>query len=148
MLFRSRNKKTAAARCLHQIADNIPKRSLVVIFSDMLDNMEDSTELFSALQHLKYAKHEVVLFHVTDKKSDLEFEFENRPYVFIDLETNEKIKLRTSEVREYYTTHARQYKKDLMLKCGQYKIDFVEADIAEDFMQVLVPYLTRRAKMM
>ncbi|HXH17502.1 MAG TPA: DUF58 domain-containing protein [Chitinophagales bacterium] len=144
----SGNKKTAAARCLHQIADNIPKRSLIIIFSDMLDNMESSAELFSALQHLKYAKHEVVLFHVTDKKSELEFEFENRPYVFIDLETNEKIKLRASEVREYYTTHALQYKKELMLKCGQYKIDFVEADIAEEFMHVLVPYLTRRAKMM
>lgn len=142
------NRKTAAAKYLHQIADNIPKRSLVVIFSDMLDNMESSAELFSALQHLKYAKHEVVLFHVTDKKSELEFEFENRPYVFIDLETNEKIKLRASEVREHYTTQAREYKKDLKLKCGQYKIDFVEADIAEDFMQVLVPYLTRRAKMM
>jgi len=144
----SRNKKTAAAKCLHQIADNMPKRSLVIIFSDMLDNMESSAELFHALQHLKYAKHEVVLFHVTDKKSELEFEFENRPYVFIDLETNEKIKLRASEVREYYTTHARQYKKDLMLKCGQYKIDFVEADIAGDFMNVLIPYLTKRAKMM
>jgi hypothetical protein len=64
------------------------------------------------------------------------------------METGEKIKLRASEVREHYANHARQYKKDLMLKCGQYKIDFVEADIAEDFMQVLVPYLTRRAKMM
>ncbi len=144
----SRNKKTAAAKCLHRVADNIPKRSLVIIFSDMLDNMESSAELFSALQHLKYAKHEVVLFHVTDKKSELEFEFENRPYVFIDMETGEKIKLRASEVREHYTAQARQYKKDLMLKCGQYKIDFVEADIAQDFMQVLVPYLTRRAKMM
>ncbi len=143
-----KNKKTAAASCLHQVADHIPKRSLVVIFSDMLDNMENSSELFSALQHLKYARHEVVLFHVTDKRSELEFEFENRPYVFIDLETNEKIKLRASEVREYYTTQAQQYKKDLMLKCGQYKIDFVEADIAENFLQVLVPYLTRRAKMM
>ena len=144
----SRNKKTAAARNLHLIADNIPKRSLVIIFSDMLDNMESSSELFSALQHLKYARHEVVLFHVTDKKSEMNFEFENRPYVFIDLETSEKIKLRASEVREYYITQAQKYKKDLKLKCGQYKIDFVEADIAEDFMQILVPYLTKRAKMM
>lgn len=144
----AQSRKTAAAKYLHQIADNISKRSLVVIFSDMMDNMESSAELFSALQHLKYARHEVVLFHVTDKKSELEFEFENRPYVFIDMETGEKVKLRASDVREHYTAHARQYKKDLMLKCGQYKIDFVEADIAENFMQVLVPYLTRRAKMM
>ncbi len=144
----AQNKKTAAAKYLHQIADNIPKRSLVVIFSDMFDNMEDSAELFSALQHLKYARHEVILFHVTDKKSELDFEFENRPYVFVDLETGEKIKLRANDVREHYTKQAREYKKELMLKCGQYKIDFVEADIAENFMQVLVPYLTKRAKML
>lgn len=143
-----KNRKTSAAQCLHQIADNVSRRSLVVIFSDMLDNMQASGELFSALQHLKYAKHEVVLFHVTDKKSELEFEFENRPYVFIDLETGEKVKLRASDVREHYTKQAQQYKKDLLLKCGQYKIDFVEADIAENFLQILVPYLTKRAKMM
>jgi hypothetical protein len=89
-----------------------------------------------------------VIFHVTDRKSELEFEFENRPYVFIDLETGEKIKLRASDVREHYTAQSHRQKKELMLKCGQYKIDFVEADIAGEFMQVLVPYLTRRAKMM
>lgn len=144
----AKSKKTSAAKSLHEIADNISRRSLVVIFSDMLDNMQASTELFSALQHLKYAKHEVVLFHVKDKKSELEFEFENRPYVFIDLETGEKVKLRASDVREHYTKQAQQYKKDLMLKCGQYKIDFVEADIAQDFMHILVPYLTKRAKML
>ena len=143
-----KNKKTSAAKYIHQIADHIPTRSLVVIFSDMFDNMETNAELFHALQHLKYAKHEVILFHVTDKKSELDFEFENRPYVFIDIETGEKIKLRASEVREHYIKHAQDYKKELMLKAGQYSIDFVEADIAENFMQVLIPYLTKRAKML
>ncbi|GIV33219.1 MAG: hypothetical protein KatS3mg031_0754 [Chitinophagales bacterium] len=141
-------KTTAAAACLHQIADHIPKRSLVIIFSDMFDNMESEAELFSALQHLKYARHEVVLFHVTDTRSELDFEFENRPYVFVDMETNEKIKLRAGEVKEYYTRQMQRYKKELMLRCGQYKIDFVEADISRDYMQILLPYLTRRAKMM
>ena len=144
----AKNKKTSASRSLHEIADNISRRSLVIIFSDMMDNMQANAELFSALQHLRYAKHEVVLFHVTDKKSELEFEFENRPYVFIDLETGEKVKLRASDVREHYTKQAHQHKKELLLKCGQYKIDFVEADIAENFLQILVPYLTKRSKML
>ena len=143
-----RNRKTATARCLHQIADNTPKRSLIVLFSDMMDNMEESDELFSALQHLKYSKHEVVLFHVTDKKSELDFEFENRPYVFIDVETGEKIKLRSNEVKEYYTRQMENYKRDLMLRCGQYKIDFVEADIGQNFKQILIPYLTKRGKLL
>ena len=143
-----RNRKTATARCLHQIADNTPKRSLIVLFSDMMDNMEESDELFSALQHLKYSKHEVVVFHVTDKKSELDFEFENRPYVFIDVETGEKIKLRSNEVKEYYTRQMENYKRDLMLRCGQYKIDFVEADIGQNFKQILIPYLTKRGKLL
>ncbi len=148
LAMEAKNKKTSASKSLHEIADSISRRSLVIIFSDMMDNMQANAELFSALQHLRYAKHEVVLFHVTDKKSELEFEFENRPYVFIDLETGEKVKLRASDVREYYTKQAHQHKKDLVLKCGQYKIDFVEADIAENFLQILVPYLTKRSKML
>lgn len=59
---REAEKTTAAADALHQIADAIHKRSLVIIFSDMFDNGEDMEKLFAALQHLKYAKHEVILF--------------------------------------------------------------------------------------
>lgn len=147
MLNQKRNKKTAAAKCLHEIADNISKRSLVIIFSDMMDNVEKQDELFHALQHLKYNKHEVVLFHVTDKKSEQDFEFENRPYVFVDMETGERVKLRSNEVKEYYVKNISRYTNDLKLKCGQYKIDFVEADIKHDFKQILVPYLTKRSKM-
>ena len=55
---------------LHQI-DNIHQRSLVVLFSDMMDNSEKD-DLFSALQHLKFNKHEVILFHVVDKSKELD----------------------------------------------------------------------------
>ncbi len=116
----------------------------------MFDNMdkEGSEELFSALQHLKYNKHEVILFHVVDKSKELEFEFENRPYQFIDMETGEKVKLHSNEVKDYYVSQMQKFEKDLKLKCGQYKIDFVEADINQDFRQVLLPFLTKRTKMM
>ena len=72
---------------LHQIAENIHQRSLVILFSDMFDNSEKNEELFSALHHLKFNKHEVVLFHVMDKSKELEFDYENRPYKFVDMET-------------------------------------------------------------
>ena len=80
-------KKTSAAEALHLIAENIHKRSLVVIFSDMMESNANTDELFSALQHLKYNKHEVILFHVSDKGKELDFNFENRPYKFVDMET-------------------------------------------------------------
>jgi uncharacterized protein (DUF58 family) len=141
------NKKTATAKTLHQVAESIPKRSLVVILSDMLDSEENEDQVISALQHLKYNKHEVILFHVMDKASEMELDFEDRPYQFIDLESGDKIKLYPSEVREHYTKMVNEYRKKIMLKCGQFGIDYVEADINLGLRQVLLPFLKKRAKM-
>ncbi len=140
-------KTTAAADALHQIADAIHKRSLVIIFSDMFDNGEDMEKLFAALQHLKYAKHEVILFHVTDKEHELEFEFENRPYEFVDLESGEKVKLQSNEVKSYYVEKVKSFTENLKMRCLQYKIEFVEADINEGFAPILQTYLVKRSKL-
>ncbi len=152
---KARLKKTNASQCLHQIADNIHKRSLVVIFSDMMEKMhfwqdeaqDKNHELFSALQHLKYNKHEVILFHVVDKQQEFDFEFDNRPYQFIDVETGDKIKLQPNEIKDYYITHMKKFEKELKLKCAQYQIDFITADINQGFNQILMPYLVKRSKM-
>lgn len=142
------HKTTAAIDALHQVAETIHKRSLVIIFSDMMDSKANSNELFSALQHLKHKKHEVILFHVTDKEKELDFEFDNRPYRFIDMETGEEIKLHPNEIKNSYQSSMAQYKKELMLKCAQYHIDFIEADINKGFEQILMPYLVKRTRMM
>ncbi len=141
------NQATNATKCLHQIADAIHRRSLVVIFSDMFEEPDRAEELFSALQHLKHNKHEVILFHVVDKEKELDFDFENRPYLFVDMETGEKVRLQSNQVKEYYVKRIKEYKDSLRMKCLQYKIDFVEADINLDFRQVLLPYLVKRSKM-
>ena len=137
-------RKTFAVEALHQIAEAIHKRSLVVIFSDMLDNGEHSEQLFAALQHLRHNKHEVILFHVADKAKELDFDFENRPYRFIDLETGEQLKLTPNQVKENYLTAMATYRKDLKMRCGQYRIDLVEADINQGFEQILLPYIMKR----
>ncbi len=141
------NKKTSTAKVLHEIAERLHKRSLVIIFSDMLDNMNDTDELFAALQHLKHRHHEVLLFHVKDSKTETEFDFEDRPYIFTDVETGEKIKLQPAEVREYYQQQTKAKEQALKLKSGQYKIDFVEVDIRQPMDRILLPYLIKRAKM-
>ena len=138
--------KTNITKALHQIAENIHKRSLVVIFSDMMDSAEDEGALFSALQHLKHNKHEVILFHVTDKQKEMEFNFENRPYLFVDVETGKEVKAYPNQIKEQYLHSIAEYRKALLLKCGQYKIDFVEADIHLGFKQVLIPYLMKRQR--
>jgi uncharacterized protein (DUF58 family) len=140
-------KATLAAQALHEIAETIHKRSLVVLFSDMFDNVADSSDLFHALQHLRYNKHEVILFHVVDKNLEIEFNFENRPYHFIDVESGEEVKVHSNRVREAYLDSMTSFKKELQLKCAQYRIDFVEADIHKGYRQVLLPYLVKREKM-
>ena len=142
------SKKTSTVEALHHVAENIHKRSLVIIFSDMLDSrLGNEDELFSALQHLRHNMHEVILFHVTDKKTEEDFQFDNRPYRFIDMESGEEVKIHPSEVRESYVASMNSYRKELILKCRQYRIDFVEADIKKGFRQVLMPYLVKRVRM-
>ena len=141
-------RKTSAAEALHQVAESIHKRSMVIIFSDMMEtSYEKHNELFSALQHLRHNKHEVILFHVVDKLKEEEFHFDNRPYLFIDVETGEQVKVHSNEVRENYIRSMDQFKKELVLKCAQYRIDFVEADIHQGYRQVLLPYLLKRERM-
>jgi uncharacterized protein (DUF58 family) len=143
----SDKRKTAAVTALHQIAEAIHKRSLVIIFSDMMDGSDKGGELFSALQHLRHNKHEVVLFHVVDKSREIDFNYENRPYRFIDLETGEELKVNPAEIKDHYLDSVGRFERDLKLHCSQYRIDFAEADINRGFDQVLLPYLLKRTRM-
>jgi len=139
-------KRTTVVETLHEIAEKIHKRSLVVIFSDMFDDIHNSERLFSAMQHLRHNMHEVLLFHVTDKNTEEEFNFEERPYEFVDLETGEKIKAQPSQIKEQYKAAIKEFYHDLKLKCGQYKIDFIEADINQGFDPILSAFLVKRRK--
>ncbi len=139
-------KSTNTTEVLHQIAENIHKRSLVILFSDMLDNHK-TDDLFSALQHLRYNKHEVILFHVTDNALEREFEFSNHPHKFVDLENGQVVKFNPWEIKKHYVHSVASYFEELKVKCGQYQIDLAEADISKDFTQVLFSYLVKRKKL-
>ncbi|SHF39137.1 Protein of unknown function DUF58 [Mariniphaga anaerophila] len=139
-------KNTNTTDVLHQIAENIHKRSLVIIFSDMIDSQK-TEELFAALQHLRYNKHEVLLFHVTDHKQEREFQFSNRPHKFVDLESGQVVKFNPWEVKNHYVSTVKSYFNDLKVKCGQYQIDLAEADINKDFKDVLLAYLVKRERL-
>ncbi len=144
------NVKTNVPQALHQIAELIHKRSLVVIFSDMLNTVQDEhhiENLFAALQHLKFNKHEVVIFNVVDAAKEVKFQFESRPYEFVDMETGAVMKTHTSKVKDAYLSKMEEYRRAIQLKCTQYKIDMVDADIAEGFYPVLQAYLIKRQKM-
>lgn len=140
-------KRSAVAETLDLLADRINKRSLVIIFSDMFENIADREKIYSALQHLKHNKHEVLVFHIFDSSTEMDFNFEERPYIFTDIETGEKIKVTPSEVRESYKKSIGKFFQEVKLRCGQYKIDFVEADIHEGWDQILLAYLIKRSKL-
>jgi hypothetical protein len=109
-------KKSFVTDTLHEIAESLHRRSMVIIFSDMMDNSAKSEELFSALQHLKHNKHEVVLFHVVDRSKEMLFEYDNRPYTFTDLESGEEIKVNPGDIRETYIKNIEAFKTDLKLE--------------------------------
>jgi uncharacterized protein (DUF58 family) len=141
------NKSTDLGASLHQVADSIHRRSLVVIFTDVMERSEKSESIFSALQHLRHNKHEVILFHVTDKAKEMDFEFENRPYLFIDMESGEEVRLQPNQIKEFYTKQVQEFTAQLKMRCLQYKIDFVEADINRGFAPILQTWMVKRQKM-
>jgi uncharacterized protein (DUF58 family) len=146
--FNEKDKKTTqTVEALHEMAERVHTRSLVIIFSDMFSDFDKSNEIFNALLHLKKEKHEVILFHVVDKSKEIDFEFENRAYHFIDLESNNEVKLHSSELKEIYTEKMKSFELEILNRCQSFGIDFIKADINEGFDTILKQYLIKRNKM-
>lgn len=131
---------------LHEIAEKLKRRSMVFLFTDMFQSDQEEAKLFEALQHLKYNKHEVILFHTYDKEKEIEFNFNNRPKRFVDLETGEHLNLYADNVRQDYKEAVQKYFNELKIKCGQYRIKYVPVNINEDFSAILTSYLVERQK--
>jgi uncharacterized protein (DUF58 family) len=138
--------KTRTYTHLHLIAEKLKRRTLIFLFTDMFQSDAEEQQLFEALQHLKYNKHEVVLFHTFDKSKELEFDFSNRPKRFVDVETGEHVNLYADNIKESYEKAVGDYFNDLKLKCGQYRIKYVMADVNEGFNKILTTYLVERSK--
>lgn len=139
-------KTTDTLKSLHYIAENLKRRSLVFIFSDMFQNNQKSDDVFEALRHLKYNKHQVILFHTTDFDKEINFDFSEFPRRFVDVETQQKIDLYPDLVKEDYKTLAQSFKAELLNKCRQYKIKYVDTDINKRFEKILMTYLLEKQK--
>lgn len=139
--------RSAIPQVIDQMAEAIHRRSLVVVFTDLFMDSDLET-LFSSLAHLRHNQHEVLLFHVMDHAREVDFEFQNKPYLFLDAESGVKVKLFPEEVKEAYQSAMKHRNQAIRLRCGQMKIDYVEADVRMSFDQILLAFLTRRAKML
>jgi len=137
---------TKTYEVLHQIAEKLHRRSLIFLFTDMLQPDQESEQLFEALRHLNHNKHELVLFHVYDKATEYNFKFDNTPKRFVDVETGGAVDLYPEALQANYEAAIASYFKDLRMKCGQYKINYVGVDIQEGFDKILTTYMVERQK--
>ncbi|MGV7106686.1 DUF58 domain-containing protein [Flavobacterium sp. U410] len=140
-----KEKKTDTVSFLHQIAEKIHRRSMIILFTDMFQN-EDEEKIFKALQHLKHNKHKIVVFHVFDKSKEFLFNFSEAPKKFIDVETGETIQLFAENVKEIYQKSVEDYFKKIKEACLQYKIQYIPAAIGENFEKILISYLIEKQK--
>lgn len=137
---------TTLADALHLTAEQLHRRSLVVLFTDAFVHAEEQEPLFDALRHLRHNKHEVILFHTFDRARELDLDYDSKPYRFIDLETGQSLRLRPSEVAETYSREMNRLQTDLQQRSLQYHIDYVPVDVAQGFHQVILPFLLKRSR--
>ena len=139
-------KQTELYTYLHLIAEKLKRRSLIFLFTDMFQTATDDDRIFDALRHLKYNKHEVVLFHLLDMDKEFHFDFENTPKRFLDVETGEHIDLFSDTIKENYEEAIKTYFDALKMKCAQYKIKYVDVDVRGNFSKVLNTFMVERQK--
>jgi uncharacterized protein (DUF58 family) len=136
-------KSTDTISFLHQIAEKIPRRSMIILFTDMFQSGNENA-LFTALQHLKHNKHKIVLFHVIDEKTELNFDFDAAPRKFIDLESGEEINIFADNIKETYENQVSNYFKKVAITCAQNKIKYVPVSVGANFEKILTTYLVEK----
>lgn len=142
------SKKTDTVTFLHQIAENIHRRSMVILFTDMFQSSDEvqNEKLFKALQHLKHNKHKVVLFHVYDAKTEFHFDFDHAPKKFIDVETGEEINLFAENLKIDYEKSVKKYFDSIENTCSAYRIKYVPVSVDEKFEKIITTYLVEKQK--
>lgn len=138
---------TASAQVIHEVAERLNHRSLVVIITDLFENVEEHDALISALKHLRHRKHEVLLFNVLEKRSERELAFSDSRVIFEDMETGAEMEVIPAQVREDYSSKVAEYTQKFRMACSEFEIDFEEMDTEGSFDQALLAYLNKRKRL-
>ncbi len=136
--------------CLDQLAYSLSNRSLIIVFTDMVDiasNEDFETKFNQVVQHLIFQKHDLILFIVHQKKTEIHFDYSNTPHEFVDMESGDKVKLIPTEIQLEYQKFIKERMDFLKKKCIQYAVDLVEVDTDGDYQSILSTFLRRRKKM-
>ena len=136
------NGETKISYVLHSLAESIKKRGLVILISDLIDDQEDVLE---GLRHFRYKGHEVILFHIIDKK-EKEFNF-NFSINFIDLENNDMIKTDPRQIKADYKQAFVEFCENYKKECSKNSIDYIPINTSDSIDKTLIQYFIKRSKL-
>jgi uncharacterized protein (DUF58 family) len=144
----TKNSDTHISKALNEVAQSIPKRGMVIVFTDLWSSGENEEDFMNALSHLKHERHEVVIFHLYSRTIEQEFSLDNRPYILVDMETGEELRMLPNEFKSQYIARYEKGISALKLKCGDLAVDFVPLAIEDGYNEVLTRYLLKRHSML
>lgn len=127
---------------LHEMAERINKRGLIIFISDLLD---DPTKIINGLKHFRHRKQEVIVFHILDKK-EVNFDFNERSK-FIDMETGEEIVTEPWHIRENYAQLIEGRKNRFMKECNHQQIDYIPVTTDINLKECITSYLEKRNRL-
>jgi uncharacterized protein (DUF58 family) len=140
-------RESASADALHELAEQLKHRSLVVILSDLFENVSDHDALISALKHLRHRKHEVLLLNILEHKSERLLDFPDGTFLFEDMETGSEVEVVPAQLKESYRKKIEEFTYKFKLACSESKIDFQEIDTQSPFDLALLAYLNKRKRL-
>jgi uncharacterized protein (DUF58 family) len=135
--------RTRLGPALHELAERIKRRGLVVLCSDLMDR---PAEVLTGLQHFRHDHHEVVVFHILDP-DELDFPYTDST-TFVDLESGERLTTEPWEIARRYRERLAAWTAQYRRQCRENRIDYVQIDTRTPFDQALLAYLEKRARLL
>lgn len=139
-------KKTASADVLHQLADRLGKRSMLVIITDLFENTKQNEALIESLKHLRHRKHDIILLNIHEKRVERDLDLPDKKFVLTDMETGAKMDVMPIQLRDKYKQKMAEHVQQFKIACNEHQIDFFEVDTQEPFDRSLLAFLNRRRR--
>jgi uncharacterized protein (DUF58 family) len=130
---------TDLPRQLHALSERLPRRSLVILLSDLWVEPQD---LIRALQHLRYRKHQGIVLHLLDR-AELDLPYEKQ-ITLQDLESGEKLEVDPAALREQYQQQVQAYLADIRRACGTTDVEYHPVFVDQPYDKALIQLLNRR----
>lgn len=140
-------RSSASANALHELAESLKRRSLVIILTDLFENVESHDKLISSIRHLRHQRHEVLLFNILEHKSERELDFPDGKFLFEDMESGSELEVIPAQIREDYKAKVKEYTQHFNIACNEVRADFEEIDTQSPFDLALLAYLNKRKKL-